>query len=79
MQHQGSGHFVDLPSFLDTPPHLCCPLTHDLFLHPVITEAGQIYERTAIEQVLLRNGKDPITQTPLVERKLTPVYALRSQ
>jgi hypothetical protein len=34
----------------DIPAELFCPITGDLFTHPVLTEDGQTYERTAIEQ-----------------------------
>lgn len=34
----------------DIPPELYCPITGDLFLVPVLTEDGQTYEKSAIEQ-----------------------------
>lgn len=34
----------------DIPPELFCPITGELFVHPVLTEDGQTYEKSAIEQ-----------------------------
>lgn len=34
------------------PPHLICPLTNKLFVDPVETIYGTVYERKAIEQHL---------------------------
>ncbi|XP_051564280.1 uncharacterized protein LOC127446948 isoform X3 [Myxocyprinus asiaticus] len=44
------------------PPNLICPLTKKLFVDPVKTNKGWVYERHAIEQYLRRHGsKDPQT------------------
>ncbi|KAJ7994689.1 hypothetical protein DPEC_G00252100 [Dallia pectoralis] len=43
------------------PPHLMCPLTNTMFVDPVKTKYGTIYERKAIEKHIKsqRNAKDP--------------------
>jgi len=35
-----------------TPPTLTCPLSHKLFVDPVKTADGMVYERSAIEDHL---------------------------
>lgn len=58
---------------------LVCPLTQNVFLDPVLTSAGQSYERRAIEQVLSQSVIDPLTRQPLENKTLTPVYVLKSR
>ncbi|XP_030286797.1 uncharacterized protein LOC115589785 isoform X1 [Sparus aurata] len=41
------------------PPHLICPLTNKLFVDPVETIYGTVYERKAIEQHLKEHKHDP--------------------
>uniref|UniRef100_A0A3P8Z502 UBC core domain-containing protein n=2 Tax=Esox lucius TaxID=8010 RepID=A0A3P8Z502_ESOLU len=45
------------------PPHLICPLSKKMFVDPVKTKYGTIYERKAIEKHIKtqRNAKDPNT------------------
>ncbi|XP_071375493.1 uncharacterized protein [Centroberyx affinis] len=42
------------------PPHLICPLTKRMFVDPVKTKYGRVYERKAIEEHLKRWKHDPI-------------------
>ena len=43
-----------------------CKITFELMEDPVVTDSGQTYERTAIEQHIERNGKtDPLTRKPI--------------
>mmetsp|Transcript_7511 Transcript_7511/g.19988 ORF Transcript_7511/g.19988 Transcript_7511/m.19988 type:complete len:278 (-) Transcript_7511:649-1482(-) len=47
----------------EVPGAFQCPLTMSIFREPVITPAGNSYERTAIESHLARNGPcDPIAR-----------------
>ncbi len=47
---------------------------------PVITAAGQVYERAAIETHLaVRGPTDPLTNAPLVSAQLIPVYTLKGR
>jgi hypothetical protein len=69
----------------DNPPDLVCPITCELFWDPVINSAGQVYERAAIEHHIERSvatgsePKDPVTNTPLPNNHLTPVFPMRSR
>eukprot|EP01023_Acetabularia_acetabulum_P026786 TRINITY_DN2538_c0_g1_i16.p1 TRINITY_DN2538_c0_g1~~TRINITY_DN2538_c0_g1_i16.p1 ORF type:complete len:378 (+),score=44.24 TRINITY_DN2538_c0_g1_i16:218-1351(+) len=65
----------------ETPGDLVCPITHEIFVDPVITTAGQVYERTAIEQYIStqQNPVDPVTRSPLVSKMLTPVHVFRGR
>ncbi|XP_076155216.1 uncharacterized protein LOC143138681 [Alosa pseudoharengus] len=47
------------------PPHLLCPLTKKLFVDPVKTEYGTVYERQAIERHLKEVQTDPLSGRPL--------------
>ncbi|XP_062382555.1 WD repeat, SAM and U-box domain-containing protein 1-like [Sardina pilchardus] len=55
---------VELGSGL-VPPHLLCPLTKKLFVDPVKTEYGTVYERQAIERHLREVRTDPLSGRPL--------------
>ena len=57
---------------------LTCPITLDLFVEPVMTPSGFVYERSAIVQHMARSGTDP--QAPdqqLTVAELAPVILLR--
>ncbi|XP_042356148.1 uncharacterized protein LOC121953239 [Plectropomus leopardus] len=41
------------------PSHLICPLTNKMFVDPVKTKYGTVYERKAIEKFLKKNKYDP--------------------
>lgn len=62
-----------------TPSDLECPITHDLFVDPVINAVGQVYERHAITSFLQYHDTDPVTREVLPNKTLTPVYVLRSR
>ena len=59
------------------PPHMSCPITHEIMVDPVVTADGQSYERTAIEQWLQHSKTSPLTGEPLANLSLTPNMALR--
>jgi len=63
----------------DAPADLICPISHELYSDPVLNSAGQVYERSSIEQHLGRHNTDPITGTRLISKVLTPVFFLKSR
>jgi hypothetical protein len=55
----------------------CCPITFAPFEDPVIASDGQIYERSAIEQVLKGpHPLSPLTREPLDPKVLIPMWRL---
>jgi len=63
----------------ETPADLVCPITHELYKDPVINCVGQVYDREAITTHLRQSRTDPMTQLPLADTTLTPVFVLRSR
>lgn len=64
----------------DPPPELLCPISHAVFLDPVLTSAGHVYERSYIEAHLARGAStDPLTREPLAGGGLTPVHSIRGR
>ncbi|XP_058643666.1 uncharacterized protein LOC131547244 isoform X5 [Onychostoma macrolepis] len=59
-------------SNVQVPPHLVCPLSGKIFVDPVKTKGGCVYERRAIEEYLKTNNNDPVTGKPLSCTDLTP-------
>jgi hypothetical protein len=68
---------VDNCGLLETPADLCCPLTKQLYKDPVITTAGQVYERSAIMHHLQSSHQDPVSGEAISPDRLTPVVMLR--
>ncbi|CAF1264103.1 unnamed protein product [Rotaria magnacalcarata] len=62
------------------PVGLCCPITQELFVDPVIAEDGQTYERAAIVR-WLQNGNQtsPISRAYITIAGLRPVFAIKQQ
>jgi len=54
-----------------------CPITHQLFVDPVIASDGFSYERSAIDQWFKSSDKSPVTGTKIT-RALIPNHALRN-
>ncbi|KAL2078640.1 hypothetical protein ACEWY4_026325 [Coilia grayii] len=52
------------------PQLIKCPLTKKLFVDPVRTKEGIVYERKAIEKHLKKKNKDPTTNNPLTRKEL---------
>eukprot|EP00887_Chlorella_sp_A99_P000424 scaffold17.g424.t1 len=69
----------DLDALLEPPAELVCPITHSVFLDPVLTAAGHVYERAAIERHFERSDSDPMSNQRLVNKSLTPVYVLKAR
>ncbi len=59
------------------PDCLCCPITMDWFLDPVVTKYGESYERDAIERHVRDHGTDPLSRRPLSLEDLFPNRAMR--
>ncbi|XP_061587146.1 uncharacterized protein LOC133451985 [Cololabis saira] len=49
---------LPVPQFI--PQHLICPLTKKMFVDPVKTKYGSVYERKAIEEHLKQHQYDPV-------------------
>ena len=61
------------------PSHLICPLTKQLFVDPVQTPYGRVYERHAIETALNSKVADPQDGEPLFKSDLHPATTVRRQ
>ncbi|XP_062304322.1 uncharacterized protein LOC134008805 [Osmerus eperlanus] len=59
------------------PPHLICILTKKMFVDPVMTIYGTVYERKAIEKHLKTESTDPVKKEPLHETQLKPYPDMR--
>ena len=65
----------------NVPKHFSCPITHELFVDPVIFADGHTYERDAIATWLRRRETSPMTGESFPGRRivLLPNHAMRSQ
>jgi hypothetical protein len=64
---------------VQVPDELVCPITHTIFRSPVVTSVGTVYEEEAIAKHLRTSSKDPLTNQTIKDKKLTPVFLLRSR
>ncbi|XP_064197572.1 uncharacterized protein LOC135258200 isoform X2 [Anguilla rostrata] len=60
------------------PSHLICKLSKKMFIDPVMTPYGDIYERQAIEDTLTKQKTDPFNNKPLEVKDLKPNKDMRS-
>ena len=60
------------------PDAFICPISMEMMTDPVITTAGQTYERKSIEEWFKDNNIDPVAHIPVV-KILTPNIALKQQ
>ena len=58
---------------------LCCPITTQEMVDPVLTMDGQTYERTAILAWLAKSATSPMTGEPLESTRLIPNVAIKMQ
>ena len=62
--------------------HNSCPISHALFVDPVMAEDGQIYERKCIEEWFDRNNPHPHPKSPVtrqsIGKTLKPVPLVRN-
>ncbi|KAA8589935.1 hypothetical protein FQN60_013300 [Etheostoma spectabile] len=68
------------PGKQSAPQHLICPLTKKMFVDPVRTKYGNVYERKAIEEYLKTNKHDPKGDPaePLTKADLRPANDMRN-
>ncbi|XP_056299208.1 uncharacterized protein LOC130212098 [Pseudoliparis swirei] len=60
-----------------TPQHLICPLTKKMFVDPVKTRNGTVYERKAIEKHLKTSKSDPKGPESLTKADLKPATDMK--
>ena len=58
---------------------LCCPITTQEMVDPVLTMDGQTYERAAILAWLAKSATSPMTGEPLQSTRLVPNVAIKTQ
>ena len=59
------GDIHGLDRLSTVPIELCCPITGNLLVDPVLTPSGHFYSRRALEVWLAINATDPQTRIPL--------------
>ena len=60
------------------PPEWYCPLTHEIFVNPVVLSDGYTYEEGAIRQWIQRNNTSPMTGETLPSQPfLVPNRSMR--
>ena len=64
---------------LVVPANFKCPITLELFKHPVVAADGNTYEYTAILHIIHGTMKSPITGQRLTDKNLVPNLNLRSE
>ena len=60
----------------DVPESLRCPITQEIFVHPVLAEDGYTYEEDAITQWVEQDGTSPVTRQRLSISGLRPNRAI---
>ena len=58
-----------LAKFVQAPEDMCCPITCELFVDPVVGSDGHTYERSAIERVLQAD----YPTSPMTRETLQPI------
>lgn len=69
--HNGSSTTDEVPDYLSDP------ISFNLFMDPVVTPAGQTYERSWLLEHLKNGGKDPLTRKNLSPKDLYPNLAVK--
>ena len=62
----------------NVPKHFSCPITHELFVDPVIFADGHTYERDAIATWLRRRETSPMTVVFRGDESCSSNHAMRS-
>ncbi|XP_006822901.1 uncharacterized protein LOC102801018 [Saccoglossus kowalevskii] len=66
LQHHKQALLGNTPADSEPPPpELVCPLTGEMFVDPVRTPSGKVYERHALESHLSLRKEDPLTREHL--------------
>lgn len=68
-------HWI-IPEGVNLPDNLICYFTLDLFVCPVVTPHGIVYERKEIQQWLLTHNTCPVTFLSLHSAQLAPCPTL---
>ena len=77
LAYMGLTYFNKVPVKEEEPPdEFMCPISREIMTDPVITAAGQTYERAAIEQWLAGHDTDPMAHIR-INKTLTPNFALK--
>ena len=58
----------------DDDPNFICPITHQLFIDPVVAADGYLYEKEAIEEWLKEHNTSPMTNLMLIYKHLNPCF-----
>jgi U-box domain len=62
----------------DIPTHYICPISHEIFLKPVVASDGHVYESAMIEKWLKANDNSPLINAKLSNKTLHPVIVLEN-
>lgn len=73
---QAAGH-AGGRQLLDAPDALCCPITGQVMLQPVVTPCGKTFEYDAVRRWIRQHGKDPHSNQPLGLNQLYPNLVVR--
>ncbi|KNC48545.1 tetratricopeptide repeat (TPR)-/U-box domain-containing protein [Thecamonas trahens ATCC 50062] len=58
---------------VDIPEALCCPISFELMVDPVVLPSGVTYARASIDELLALGGsQDPMTREPISAASITP-------
>lgn len=57
---------------------LCCPITHEVLVDPVVAADGITYERSAITHWLTAHDTSPMTNMRLANYELLPNSLVRT-
>lgn len=72
---------VNLPkhehSKIDHPESIYCPIHYGVMQDPVITSCGHTFDRSSIQDWLLKKERCPLDQRPISRSELTPNRALK--
>ena len=50
--------------------NLTCPITQEIFINPYIVPEGQTFDRNGINKCIEKDGKNPLTKSPLEKNQL---------
>ena len=64
---------------LSIPEEYICPLTLELFKHPVMTRWGHTFERDAIMEWLKKNDECPLTRNKMTLKDILPHRSLNEK
>ena len=62
---------------MDPPDGCVCPITGQIFNHPVLLPDGHTFEQSAIEEWLKRHSTSPVTNQHVGGCSLVPNWAIK--